>query len=187
MEGIIVYKGKYGSTQTYAGWLSEALQLPVLEAGKISRHDLEKYDFLILGSAVYFGKLLLHKWLKEHLALIHYKKIFIFSVSGTPPDHRQELDEIIQRSVPAEIRNPASVYFFPGKMELDKLSWLDRLLMKLGARMSKDPVVKKEMLREYNDVRKQHISELTQAVLQYRSPGASPETTKASQQQGLAH
>ena len=136
---------------------------------------------------MYFGKLLLEKWLRQNLASIHDKKVFLFSVSGTPPDRRQELDGIIQQSIPAEIRTAAEIYFFPGKMDMASLSWLDRLLIKMGARMTKDPVVKKEMLRDYNDIRKQHIYALTQAVLKFCFPVSGPDMMQASKPQGLSH
>jgi hypothetical protein len=57
----------------------------------------------------------------------------------------------------------------------------------MGARMSKDPVVKNEMLREYNDISKQHIYELKQAVLKFCSADSSPDMMPASKTQGLAH
>ena len=29
MKGLIIFKGKYGATRQYAGWIGDELQLPV--------------------------------------------------------------------------------------------------------------------------------------------------------------
>ena len=71
-------------------------------------------------------------------------------------------------------------------MELDNLSWIDRFMMKMGARMSKDPVVKREMLRQFNAVHKQHILDLKQAVIQYCNAGEGTGDIPASQAEDFA-
>ena len=41
---------------------------------------------------------------------------------------------------------------------------MDRFLLRMGARLTKDPVAKKEMLTEYNHVRKENLANLIEKV-----------------------
>lgn len=164
MKGIIIYKGKYGATMQYAEWLADELHLPLAVADDIGKTQLANYDFLILGSSVYIGKMLIKDWLRKNIAALQGKKIFLFTVSGTPPDKKEKLESYVQASVPAEIRNSSEVYFLPGRMIMKNLSWGNRLMMKMGTMLAKGTEAKKEMQMEYDDVKKENIKELMMAI-----------------------
>ena len=34
MEGVVIYKSKYGATEQYARWIGAALKLPIIKAGE---------------------------------------------------------------------------------------------------------------------------------------------------------
>jgi menaquinone-dependent protoporphyrinogen IX oxidase len=164
MKGIIIYKGKYGATRQYARWLGDELYLPIADSDDISKTVLTGYDFLVVGSSVYIGKMLLKGWLRNNVAAIQGKKIFLFMVSGTPPDKKEKLERYVQASVPAEIRSGCEIFFLPGRLVMKNLSWLDRIMLKMGSKLTKAPDEKKEMLTEYDDVKKENIQELKAAV-----------------------
>ena len=164
MQGIIVYKGKYGATQQYAEWLSATLNLPAHIPGEITTEQLAGTDFIVLGSSVYIGKLQLAHWLKQNAVNIINKKLFLFVVCGTPPEKKEKIETYLQASVPSEIRNKCEVYILPGRLVLNKLSWLDRLLLKMGARFTKDNEEKKNMLTEYDDVKKENLDSIINAI-----------------------
>ena len=71
MKGIIVYKGRYGATEQYAKWLEEELKVPAFSAENIWE-EFAKYNFLIIGSSVYIGKLEIRKWLKKNFYSISF-------------------------------------------------------------------------------------------------------------------
>jgi len=167
MKGIIVYKGKYGATQQYAQWLGEELNLPVAASDKIDGNDLSNYDFLVIGSSVYIGKLQISKWLKANLASLKGKKIFFFQVAATPSDEKEKLEAYIRSGVPEEIRSQCEFYFYRGKMIFACLSWKDRFLLKMGARLTKDPAEKKGMLTDFNQVKRENITGLVNAVKEF--------------------
>ena len=89
MKGIIIYQGKYGATRQYAEWLGEQTMLPVESAENISGRQLIDFDFFVLGSSVYVGKLTIHKWMEKNLLYLKNKKVFPmktdFCVSEGPP------------------------------------------------------------------------------------------------------
>jgi menaquinone-dependent protoporphyrinogen IX oxidase len=164
MNGIIVYKGKYGATQQYAEWLGKELNLPVYMAAELQKKDLSLCDFIIIGSSVYIGKLQISQWLRSNTAPIRGKKIFFFQVAGTPPDQKEKLETYMRSGVPEELRPGCDFFYYPGKMAIRELSWIDRFMLKMGARLTKDPAAKKTMLTDYNEVKKENITGLVNSV-----------------------
>jgi menaquinone-dependent protoporphyrinogen IX oxidase len=73
MKGLVIYKGRYGATKQYAMWIGQELQLPVASADRFHTDELPKYDYFILGSSVYIGKLEIKDWLKKNFT--HVLKI----------------------------------------------------------------------------------------------------------------
>ncbi len=170
MKGIIIYKGKYGSTKQYAEWLSVDLNIPVLNSANAGKEQLGDCDFIVLGTSVYVGRLLIKDWLKQNLPALQGKKLFLFVVCGTPEEKKQKLQRYIELNVPAEIRNSCDVYFLPGKMIMKNLSGFDRFMMKAGALFAKGAVAKKEMRMEYDDVKKEHLNQLLAALHKIQLP-----------------
>jgi menaquinone-dependent protoporphyrinogen IX oxidase len=164
MKGAIVYKGKYGATQQYAEWLGSELQLPVLKPENVTASNLALYDFIIIGSPVYIGSLLIKKWLKKYAGSLQNKKVFVFIVCATPATESEKLNTIVTNNIPETILKAAGVYFFPGRMIIEKLSWRDKFMLTIGTRLQKDAAVKKAMLQNFDDVKKERITELVNAV-----------------------
>ena len=73
MKGAIFFSGKYGSTEQYSYWISEATGLPVFDI-KDPQADPSEYDFLILGSSISYFRLSNRKWVKENLNNNHERK-----------------------------------------------------------------------------------------------------------------
>jgi len=166
MKGIIVYKGKYGATKQYADWLARELQLPVFSADNIRALQLREYDVILIGTSVYIGKLKIAAWIKENQSILEGKKLFLFLVSGTNPTEREKLDAYVKSGIPDDIRVRCKIYFLPGRVILEKLSWKDRLLLNMGARLAKNSAGKKNKPVDFDDVKKEHLSEMIGAVKQ---------------------
>lgn len=164
MNAIIIYKGRYGATRQYAEWLGEALQIPVTVPNELSAEELLKYELIILGSSVYIGKLELSGWLNQNKKILSGKKILLFIVCATPPDQIEKLKPIERNNIPDKLKTDCTVFFLHGRMFMDKLSWKDRMLLKLGARLVKDPADKKNMLQNFDDVKKIHLQKLIEAA-----------------------
>lgn len=167
MKGIIIYKGKYGATEQYAKWLGINLKLPVMPSFEFPTGKIKDFDFLVIGSSVYIGKLQMSNWLKENETLLRDKKIFFFQVAATPPDEKQKLQVYFDSAVPKSIKKNCQVFFLQGKMNMSKLSFMDRFMLKMGAWLTKDPVAKKKMLTDFDEVKKENIAEMINSVLEY--------------------
>lgn len=164
MKGIIIYKSKYGATKLYADWLSELVHLPKVASDNFNTDSLPNYDFILLGSSVYIGKLLTREWLKQNIKSLLGKKIFLFIVCGTPLHEKEKLEYIAKSNIPGEIRDNCEVFFLPGRLNKTALSLSDRILLRMGASLTRDPNVKKNMTHDYNAVNKESLLPLLNAT-----------------------
>ncbi|MBS1532933.1 MAG: hypothetical protein JSU01_21720 [Bacteroidetes bacterium] len=166
MKGIVIYKGKYGATAQYAKWLAEALYLPAFDLEKQLLDNLDGYDGIMIGSPVYMGKLLIKDWLSKNADVLHHKKVFLFVVCGSAGNKHKQ-DDIIRQNIPAGLENHCEIYFLPGRVDMSKLSWYDRLIIYVGAFFEKDPQKKQLMRRGYDAVKREHINPLIKDALHY--------------------
>lgn len=141
--------------------------MPVADSTEIKENELSYYDFLVLGTSVYIGKLQIQKWLKDNLTNLRGKKIFLFQVAATPPEEKEKRQAYNRASIPSAIMKDCEFYFLPGRMIMQKLSWKDRFMLKMGARLAKDPAAKKVMLTDYDNVRKENIAALLNSVQEF--------------------
>jgi len=167
MKGIIIYKSKYGATQQYAEWIARQLGLPMADTDSISSADLVTYDLLIIGASVYIGKLLLKDWISKHRAALQGKNLFLFIVCGTPASQGAKQRQILENNIPQGLFRQDKVFFLPGRLRIQQLSWRDRLLLKMGARLEKDPHTKAAMLQDIDGVTTEQLEGLLQAARQF--------------------
>lgn len=164
MKGLVIYKGRYGATKQYAMWIGQELRLPVGSADRFPVDMLPEYDYFILGSSVYIGKLEIRHWLKKNFHLMKNKPIFLFQVAAAPVDQKEKRDGFNKVSAPIDILNKMQVFYLPGRMLMRNLSAWDKFMLKMGARLTKDPVERQKMLTDFDHVKKEHIVSLVQSV-----------------------
>ena len=164
MKGLVIYKGKYGATKQYAMWIGQELQLPVASADRFHIDELPKYDYFLLGSSVYIGKLEIKDWLKKNFTVLQNKKIFFFQVAGSPVEQIEKRESYNKASLPPDILQKIQFYYLPGRMIMRNLSGWDRFMLKMGAKLTKDPVEKKAMLTDFDLVKKENTFPIIEAV-----------------------
>jgi len=173
MEGLIVYKSKYGATHQYACWAGQDLGLDIFTTNDLDHSQMNQSDFVVIGSSVYMGKLLIADWLRQNTVVLQNKKLFLFIVCGTPASQAQKQRDIVSRNIPPQLLDRMDIFFLPGRLIINKLSWKDRLFLKMGTWLEKDPAKKKAMQRDINEVKKENVVELIRAAGKFTS-GATP-------------
>jgi len=163
-KGLILYKSKYGATGQYANWLSTELHLPCIDADKITDELLEPYEFVVIGSPVYYGELLAGSLLKKHFAILKTKKLFLFIVCATPDSSEKEQDKILKENVPKALCGWDNIYFLPGRLIPEKLQFFDRAMLRIATFFEKDSVRKKVMLNGFDSISKNNLIDLFLAV-----------------------
>lgn len=164
MKGLVIYKGKYGATKQYAMWIGQELKLPVASADRFPVNELPKFDYFILGSSVYIGKLEIRDWLKKNFDLLQSKKILFFQVAASPPEQIEKRASYNKASLPPSILKKIQFYYLPGRMIMRNLSGWDRFMLKMGAKLTKDPVEKKAMLTDFDHVKKEKVIPIVEGI-----------------------
>jgi len=168
MKGLVIYKGKYGATKQYAMWIGQELRLPVASADRFPKDELPNYDYFILGSSVYIGKLEIKDWLKKNFDLLQNKKVFFFQVAASPTGQIEKRESYNKASLPTTILEKIQFYYLPGRMIVRNLSAWDRFMLKMGAKLTKDPLEKKAMLTDFDHVKKENILPVIDAINRFK-------------------
>ena len=164
MKGLVIYKGKYGATKQYAIWIGQELQLTVASADRFPLDELTRYDYIILGSSVYIGKLEIKDWLKKNFLVLRNKKLFLFQVAGSPAEQTEKRESYNKASLSSTILEKIQFYYLPGIMIMINLSGWHRFMLNMGAKLTKDPIEKKTMLTDFDHVKKENIFPIIEAV-----------------------
>ena len=164
MKGIIIYQGKYGATEQYAQWLGDSLHISFLSADYVTPAMLDGYDLVILGSSVYVGKLVIGKWLKRNFNSLGNKKVLLFIVCGTTVEDTLTQEQLLIENLEPEMLKTITVFFLPGRCIVSKLSRWDRLILKIGAMLQKDPIKKASMKRGFDRMDQKKLDSLIAAA-----------------------
>ncbi len=169
MNGIVLYKSRYGATRQYADWIGGDLRLPVIAPERMDEKLLAACDFLLIGASVYNGELLLKDWLEENEHRLSNKKLFLFIVCAPTPDVGKH-HQIILDNIPRSIWDVADIVFLLGRWILRDLSLTDSRTLEQKARTENDPV-KRDALSQDNDaVKKKNIDGLLRTVRSFATP-----------------
>lgn len=166
-KGVIIYESKYGATEQYADWLSDAIQSAAVRTEKLSLVRLAQYDLLILGTPVYLGKLRIGKWLKQNLGAFAKKQVLLFIVCGTSNAEPNEQSRIIHDNLPPDFIAGSKIFFLPGRCLPERISIKDRLLLALGSLVQKDPQIKSAMRLGFNKMDKNSLEPLIGLANEY--------------------
>ena len=162
MKTIVVYASKYGSTETYARWIAEALHADLYAVKALSSETLSRYDCILYGGGLYAGGVKgLSTFLKKYASIL--PKTFILFTCGiadpNDPANVQHIRNSLKKIFPPDLE--AQTAFFPlrGRLNYRKLSVMHRAMMAMLQPMlaKKDPatlrVEDQQLLDTYgNDV-----------------------------------
>lgn len=168
MNGIVLYKSKYGHTKQYATWIADALNFELKELASFKKSDIKKYDKIIYGSGVYMGKMNKIKRVKK---LFSNKPIVIFACAGNPGLDK-EINDIKQTNFVDQELKYHKFFYLPGGLDFSKVKGPMKLLtstlhfiLKHKKELTPD---EKQILKGYSEptyyVDKKHINDLLEYV-----------------------
>ncbi len=166
MNGAIFFTSKYGRTAQYAGWIRDATGLPIFDV-KDPHADPAEYDFLVLGSPVYFYKLLIRKWIMKNQATIENRPTILFTVSGASSGPK--LDDWVAGSMPGALMSKVEHVALRGRQSPREVTWWHRLLLKIAAMRNKDPAARREELEGFDYMDRSSIDPVVELVREWRT------------------
>ena len=170
MNGAIFFATSYGSTAQYAGWISDATGLPVFDVDNTDA-DPADYDFLVLGSAVIYYKLIIRKWVNRNLACIESRPVVLFTVSGAGAG--QKLDGWIADCLPQTLIERMKHVALRGRQNPKDLRLYDRLMLIIGGLKNRDRVAGKEEMQGFDYMDKSSIAPVVSLVRALQSADAA--------------
>jgi menaquinone-dependent protoporphyrinogen IX oxidase len=129
MTGIILYQSKYGATEVYARWLSEATGFALLETKRADIEAVSGYDVVILGGGIHASGIAGLYFLKKHIDALKGKRIFVFAVGASPYD-KKAFDEIYAHNFKDQLSG-IPLFYCRGRLDIEKMSFVDRNLCKM--------------------------------------------------------
>ena len=166
MKGAIFFSGKYGSTQQYANWISEATGLPVFHIID-AEADPSKYDYLVLGSSILYFKLSIRHWVKKNQPTLHHRAKILFTVSGAGPGYK--LNRWIINSIPEELLNQMDHVGLRGKLDHSKVSWFVKLMLWIGSIFNPNPDASKDERYGFDYMDKSSIQPIVRLIQDIQS------------------
>ncbi len=163
MKGIVIYKSTYGSTKEYANWIADETGFNAVDLKKFRVKDLNTYDTIILGSPIIAGRPSCTGFINKNWDILKNKKIILFSASGADGTEPVLLKSY-EAAFPEEKRNVIKYFPLGGRMIMNKLNFLDGLLMKIGMSMEKDPKIKEEMGKDKDYVKRENIEPILELI-----------------------
>jgi menaquinone-dependent protoporphyrinogen IX oxidase len=139
MNGIIIYKSKYGAAKKYAGWLSEATGFPCVSTKEADMDKVASCDVVIVGGAVYASGISCTSFLKKNIGKLKGKKILVYTCAASPYN-KKFVDALIDMNMKDDLKG-IPVYYCRGAFDLKNMSFADRTLCKMlrKAVAKKDP------------------------------------------------
>lgn len=162
MNGAIFYSGQYGSTAQYALWISEATGLPLFDLSN-ETPDPSKFDFLVLGSSIIIGKLTIRKWVQANWSKFNHVPVIFYSVSASEPGI-PSLQTWIENSLPGEMIKHMKFVPLRGRLDVRKVGWWTRFVLRIGAMGEKNPEAKKRMLEGFDFMDKSSIAPIVEWI-----------------------
>lgn len=135
MNPIVIYASKYGAAKKYAEHIAKNLNCKALSLKEAQNMPLDAYDAVVFGGGIYVSKLNGAKFIVQNFDKLKGKKLAVFMTSLTPAEETKILQSYIDASFPAEIQSKIKVYPFGGGMNINKLSFLHRPLIRGLAKM----------------------------------------------------
>ena len=159
MNVQILYKGKYGATAQYAKWLGETFGTTAVAVTGNTATPLTG-DIIVLGSSVYIGQLQLKSWLLQHESSLQNRKVFLFIVSATDVTLTEKWGEYVRNTFPNGAPSDWHLYFLPGRLNYKKLAFSDKLMLRIGAMLTRNKKARREMLTDFDLVRRENLHPL---------------------------
>jgi menaquinone-dependent protoporphyrinogen oxidase len=136
---LITYASKYGSTLKIAEKIKEVLEEQKLQVDLISVEEvngIKPYSAVIIGSAVYMGqwRKKASAFLKNKASELSMKKAWIFSTG--PTDKGDPVELLKGWKIPDNLKsvadkiNPVEIKVFHGNLDLEKLSFMEKFIIK---------------------------------------------------------
>jgi menaquinone-dependent protoporphyrinogen oxidase len=132
MKTLIAYASKYGCTEKYARSIKERLggEVDLLDLKASTKIGVNPYQRVIIGGSIYIGKIQKEvlSFCNQNEDVLCEKELGVF-ICGMQ-DKKGLAQELHDNFSEKLLRTAKSKHYFGGELNLDRASFLDKLIMK---------------------------------------------------------
>ncbi|MBI9096450.1 MAG: hypothetical protein JEY71_16430 [Sphaerochaeta sp.] len=119
--------------------------------------DLHDFDVVVMAGSIHAGSVSIKEYVVANWPSLKDKKVIIILTSGT--SNREVINKVVNDSFSSEIVNTSKVFPVGGRYMFNRMSFIDRSIIKLVAFFSKHPETKKGMLTEKEEMNRENLQE----------------------------
>jgi len=141
---LILYLTKYGSTEQYAKWIAEGVRADLYKIEDFDTARFDQYNAIIIGSPTYMGKIQIKNFLEKNWDALKTKSVFLFNTGlfpGESPESKKSFEMI-----PSHIRDHIEYIKIPGKIDMKKLKFTEKMIAKMVKTDTSDKVSKAKIV-----------------------------------------
>ena len=108
--------------------------------------------------------MLLAGWINSHQKILAGKKLVLFVVCATTSTEEAQLNDLLRKNINKDLIKTSKVFYLRGRMIKSRLSFIDRIVLHMGAALQKNKVDKERMLTDFDDVRQENLTDIVTAM-----------------------
>lgn len=135
-KGIVIYGSHYGATEQYAREIAKQTGFECIPFQEVK--SLDGYDTVVVGGGHYAGGITGVEKTIQKLPNTPVE-VFVYSVglSSKTEENLKKIHEDVRKVVPEEIADNAHIFYYRGNMNMKKLSFMHKTMMKMMIGMVK--------------------------------------------------
>lgn len=139
MNGIVIYRSKYGAAKKYAQWISARTGFVLKDIVDVRQKDILEAENVVVGFGVYAKVLPGINFLSKHCKDLIGKRVFIYACGASPYNER-EVRELHENVFTGPLE-PLPLFYMRGAFNMNAMSFMDRQMcrMLIGAVRRKAP------------------------------------------------
>ena len=169
MRSIIIYSTTDGHTKKICDFInsnSSKNNFEVLSINNISNLDIEKYELIVLGASIRYGKHspLVFKFVKNYKKILDEKKNAFFSVNVVarkPEKSSPETNPYIKKFLKKTNWVPKKIGVFAGKVDYPNYNFINKLVIRFIMYITKGPT---DISRSYEFTNWNNIKKFAQEL-----------------------
>lgn len=126
---VVIYKTKYGHTQKYAEWISEALNCQIYESSNISTDKMSDFDVIVYGGGLYASGILGIDLITKNYDNLKNKKLIVFTVGLADPNIKEQFTPILNKNLKEEMQRHIKIFHLRGGIDYKKLGFVHKAMM----------------------------------------------------------
>ncbi|MBE5881295.1 MAG: hypothetical protein E7289_03120 [Lachnospiraceae bacterium] len=154
MKTLVVYKSKTGFTKKYAEIIAKEVQCDMIELKKATAAKMAEYDTVVFGSRLFAGNVDDLKKAKEMFAASSAKELVVFATGATPNAAEDIVNDVWENNFTPEELEVIPHFYMQSGICYEKMPFMEKMMMKMAARMMKNQKEKTEMGQGFEEALK---------------------------------